>query len=382
MKSTLIICLFFSSYLIFSQNEKTTYFDEVSFGFSQSYIKKDYINSEEFSIINQFGVNLDAMHTAFKGKRLNVLYGFEYNMVKFKLNYSLNFDRYDFQREHNITFHKITAPITIRLNLGEQHNLFVEVGGYFDFIDYESGNIKAFGVLKEGFPVSENYPYKVAYEGSYYKTGINLGGHIGIGSKFHGVTRDYVGKISFRRALLQSQTYTGYNNLFFSNYFKFSFGIQLNKTIVKSAKRKFTHTFYLGQPRGLFHGSNIAISGHYEFGILKSEKNMQEIKVSYVLYKYSGSGGWLSYGQLNGNSQTFILQYGGRHYFNRFKNKIRPYISGHLGVENVNYESGKNRILPAFSGGVHLEIDHRFNVGFDIEGLMPNAYLKVGYRFY
>jgi hypothetical protein len=78
----------------------------------------------------------------------------------------------------------------------------------------------------------------------------------------------------------------------------------------------------------------------------------------------------------------FSALFGGKLYANKPKNKVRPYINCHLGAEFINYESGQNLILPAFSAGVFLEIDEHFNFGVSAEGLMPIAYLKVGYRFY
>ena len=347
----------------------------VSLGFNQTQVNYKNSFNHDIEFTDLYGINIGAYKTYFKGKTANITTGIEYNLLNHKTKYKFDNNAYITQKEYYTTNHSITIPLLFRLNLGLNKKFSFETGPQLNVINFNHYKGNKLSNLKEHLKPSNYLISEIKENINYFNTSLSLNWQLGVGYKFN--WSDYT--ITARLNYIKSIPNKHIN--YFANYFKLSFDLSLNN-INKNEKpkllnRKFSHTFYLGHPRGAFHNSEVALSGHYEIGFKKKEKSMQELKVSYVLHKYSK--GWFT--QVNGNSQTFLLQYGGRYYFNKSTHILRPYINGHLGVELVNYENGKNLFLPAFSGGVHIELDHRFNIGFDIEGFMPNAYFRVGYRF-
>ncbi len=133
-------------------------------------------------------------------------------------------------------------------------------------------------------------------------------------------------------------------------------------------------------------------SSHLTIGFITEKYRNLEVQFSYRINKYHHDS-FLDL-TFNANTQMYAMYFGGKKYFRaKPKRRLRIYLHWLIGVGYYSIEKGaynpKNVfslkpffILPLGSGGFYMEMDKRFNIGVDIEGIIPTAYLKIGYRLY
>jgi len=161
-------------------------------------------------------------------------------------------------------------------------------------------------------------------------------------------------------------------------------------SIHSNQTKKYTHTIFLGQPTNFETGGNpFQISAHYSFGFINQKNKNREIQLGYRLNTNKPKVGFFNF-LLTSNSQVFYLQYGGRNYFSTKDNSFKPYFNWHIGLAVLNFEDGNQKLfgigntipLPVASVGLYSEIGQRFEIGITLEGLLPAAYLRLGYKLY
>jgi hypothetical protein len=163
-----------------------------------------------------------------------------------------------------------------------------------------------------------------------------------------------------------------------------------NDSICKTqVNKKYSHTFYIGQPINIEStGDSFEVSAHYTMGFLVKKKN-REVQFGYKLNTFNQKGGLLDF-SFTSNSQMFYLLYGGRYYFPNEIDNFKLYYNWHFGVSVINLEDGSETLfgtghtlpLPIMTIGIYSEIANRFEVGFTVEGILPVAYLRLGYKIY
>ncbi len=122
IKSILLVLLLTLAVHGLSQNTRRAFFDEAGLSINRTNVEND--NTE-----NRFGFGLSAYHLARKGKKLNLVLGFEYNQTR-QFKKSMYGGHFYSHSKITYSLNSLSIPVSVRLNLG---NFFLEAGGYLEF---------------------------------------------------------------------------------------------------------------------------------------------------------------------------------------------------------------------------------------------------------
>jgi len=124
MKKLFFIILSLTSVQIFGQHDSSFFFNEFS-------ISANRTNLEGDDIENRIGFGIGAYHNFMSERKVNIIFGFEYNRTSY-------FNKYlyygHFSDLKDITYHinSLSIPTTARLIIGHKIKYFIDAGVFID----------------------------------------------------------------------------------------------------------------------------------------------------------------------------------------------------------------------------------------------------------
>ncbi|MCK4922299.1 MAG: hypothetical protein KAS71_14705 [Bacteroidales bacterium] len=207
-KLILIVILNLCSVIIYSQEDSTFSFDEFSVSINRSTVGD--LNTED-----RFGFGAGAYHNFRPGKRINLVFGLEFNRTS-------QFKKYmyagHFASSTNITyiFNSFSMPLSLMINFGNKTKVFLETGTY---IDTNWGNRK--GTMHTFY--TNEFHKEYDFDEKISNNGPNLGVSIGMGlnipvSKFTLIIKPEIKYGLFALSI--------YGDKVYNRYFRFMIGLK------------------------------------------------------------------------------------------------------------------------------------------------------------
>ncbi|RLD55915.1 MAG: hypothetical protein DRJ05_12150 [Bacteroidetes bacterium] len=163
----LALTLSFSITFLFGQKESVFFLGEFSVSMNRTNLKDNNTS-------DGIGFGLGAYHTFLKNKKVNLIFGFEYNRTTQEKEYM---SRGHFSHATNITYSIdcLSIPLNARVYFGNHVRVFVESGAFIDLTlgAKENGTMHTYSPT-EGSPYSE-YEYKENTDISPVNYGVSLG---------------------------------------------------------------------------------------------------------------------------------------------------------------------------------------------------------------
>lgn len=124
MKKLFFIILSLISFQIFGHHDSSFLFNEFS-------ISANRTNLEGNDIENRTGFGIGAYHNFMSERKVNIIFGFEYNRTSYFNNYMYYGH---FSDLNDITYHinSLSIPTTARLIIGRKIKYFMDAGVFFD----------------------------------------------------------------------------------------------------------------------------------------------------------------------------------------------------------------------------------------------------------
>lgn len=122
----IISLIFFFGKVSNGQNSAKFIFNEFQISLNRTTLQND--NTED-----RYGFGLGVYHSFLSDKRINILFGFEYNRTS---QFKKTMDEGHFQNATDLTYNLnyLSVPVGFRFNIGSETKLFLETGGYADFL--------------------------------------------------------------------------------------------------------------------------------------------------------------------------------------------------------------------------------------------------------
>lgn len=169
----------------------------------------------------QLGFGIGAFHSIMNHKKVNFIFGLEYNLNRqfFNSTYEGHFAN---ATNVQYTIHNMSIPFNLRYNIGKNIKVFTELGGFLDLIV----NAKRKGVMHTYFPDENN---TVVYNEFTFKekakiTGPNFGISGGIGIKIPVKTRELIIKTDYKFGIPKLYSV---GTDFYIRYYRVSIGINI-----------------------------------------------------------------------------------------------------------------------------------------------------------
>jgi len=208
IKSILLVLLLALAVPARSQNTRRAFFDEAGLSINRTNVEND--NTE-----NRFGFGLSAYHLARKGKKLNLVFGFEYNHTR-QFKKSMYGGRYYSYSHITYSLNSLSIPVSARLNLG---NFFLEGGGFAEFYvaAKRQGTTTAY-TPGQGYEVSK-------FEDVADIAPLNYGPALALGFRVLVFSHEVMVKTTYRQGRRNLYTYN--RSEIFNQYFQVLVGIRL-----------------------------------------------------------------------------------------------------------------------------------------------------------
>lgn len=215
MKEYILIISLFLAFCIQSAGQ-----DSVGFFLDEFQISLNRTTLQDDNTEDRFGIGLGAYHSFLADKRINILFGLEYNRTnQFKK------DMYEghFATATNVTYNLncVSIPVGARLHVGNKLKLFAEVGGFADLMI----NSQRKGTMHTYLP-DENY--LITYSQADFKTNAGLsnsyGFYFGLGVRVPLSKFELIVKPEYKCSL--NELYSYQDNIY-SKYFKMNVGLKL-----------------------------------------------------------------------------------------------------------------------------------------------------------
>jgi outer membrane protein assembly factor BamA len=125
----LIIILFWalSFFSAFGQEENNPFF------FKEFYISINRTNLSDDNTENRYGFGLSANRIAMEHRKINFVFGFEYNLTKQFKNKTYE-GHYAHATDLEYTLNNLSVPLNFRVNFGKNNKVFFETGLFLDLI--------------------------------------------------------------------------------------------------------------------------------------------------------------------------------------------------------------------------------------------------------
>lgn len=182
------------------------------FGFSLNYSKLSNNNNYN-SNSSRFGYGVSVYHAGLKNKHVNLIFGLEFNSVKFHIDrlYNGHFSHY---KDLLISINSLSLPLLCRAEFGNKHKVFIETGIRADAHPWT--NMK--GICVSYSPNSNYSETKIsepaALEGMSY---FDLIPSIGFGLNYHYKSSAILFKVDYRYGIFPLYEYMDkFNNRYFN----------------------------------------------------------------------------------------------------------------------------------------------------------------------
>jgi len=174
-----------------TEEERTIIFDAVGVALNHTML------GGHDGLTYQLGFGIGAYHSGRKGKRLDILFGMEYNLHRQMLNFRRE-GRWGYTEDVQYTIHAIAVPVFVRWHLDGKQRFFVEAGAFMDlFVFANEQEIRHSIGLAEGVP-----SYSVSSTKSRARiSNFNYGLHAGLGCRMRVAGKAIVLKADARYGL-------------------------------------------------------------------------------------------------------------------------------------------------------------------------------------
>ncbi len=168
----LIVKILFAQREYLIEKKNSILFNEFSISVNRTDLGK-------YSSNNKTGFGFSTLFTARSAKRINILFGIEYNNTKYYANL-IGISHFSYVSDATYSINTLSIPFFLRTNFGKKIKLFVELGGFLDFNLFCSSR----GVEHTYYPNNNNqikYSERNYYAVSSSVTGFNFGPSLGVG---------------------------------------------------------------------------------------------------------------------------------------------------------------------------------------------------------
>ena len=206
----LVLCL---GKLSCGQGKDVFFFNEFQISLNRTYLHND--NTED-----RFGFGLGAYHAFRADKKLNIVFGLEYNRSSLfkKSMYEGHFAHFT-----NVTYHlnSLSIPLGLRLTMGSGIKIFIEIGGLADLVI--SSNRSG---IKHSFVPNENNQLVYNKTGIDEKAELNdaIGVYFGLGIRIPVSGFELIVKPEYKFGL---RPLYSYQDEIFSRYFRINIGLKI-----------------------------------------------------------------------------------------------------------------------------------------------------------
>lgn len=169
----------------------------------------------------QLGFGMGAYHSIMNQKKVNFIFGLEYNLNRQLIDYTYE-GHYAHASNVRYTIHNLSVPFNLRYNIGKNIKAFIELGIFLDLIV----NSKRKGIMHTYLP---NENSNIVYNEFIFKenariTSPNYGICSGIGIKIPVKKRELIIKSDYKFGIRELDS-RGTN--FYIRYFRLSIGINI-----------------------------------------------------------------------------------------------------------------------------------------------------------
>lgn len=195
------------------QASNVFFFDEFSASVNRTNLQND--NTED-----RYGFGLGAYHSFRSDKKLNIVFGVEYNRTS-QFKKSMYEGHFAHATDLTYTIHCISIPIGIRANWGSKTKVFIETGGFADFII--SANRK--GKMHTYLPDENNQIDNTVTDiDEKVKLSNSIGLYFGVGIRIPVSTYELVVKPEYKFGI--NKLYS-YQDDIFNRYFRLNVGLKI-----------------------------------------------------------------------------------------------------------------------------------------------------------
>lgn len=125
----------------FGQNKPNRYFDEVSIGLIKGQTKFYKYGKPQALTNNKYGFGLDIYRVWRKQKNINLILGFEYNLIRYQTifeqetQFGSDYTDYNVIRHNYNKANTLSIPILLRITFLKSKKIFIEGGPIVDFLN-------------------------------------------------------------------------------------------------------------------------------------------------------------------------------------------------------------------------------------------------------
>lgn len=128
MKSLTITLFFLLFFSILNGQE-----DSISFFLNEFEISINRTNLEDENTEDRFGFGLGAFHSMMDSKKINLIFGFEYNLTN-QLKKIIYEGHFAHATNVEYMIHNLSIPLNVRYNIGNKVKFFIQSGTFVDLI--------------------------------------------------------------------------------------------------------------------------------------------------------------------------------------------------------------------------------------------------------
>lgn len=211
MKNYALLTFFILSSLITSgQKDTTFFFDEFRLSANRTCLKDDNTN-------NLFGFGIGVYHNFIADRKVNLIFGFEYNRTSQFVKYQYEGH---YQNSKDITFHlnSLSIPLTARLNIGQTIKCFIDAGAFLDL------NIGARSKGTRYTSLPNQNTQEVQYNEKSDFSSLNYGPSLGFGLKIPIEKHEIIFKSDYKFGL---NVQTGSMDEIYNSYLRLLIGLKI-----------------------------------------------------------------------------------------------------------------------------------------------------------
>ena len=195
--------------------------DSIDFFFDEFNINLNITTLPSNNVNQKLGFGGGAYHSMMNQKRINLIFGFEYNLNRQFINKTYE-GHYAHATDIQYSMHNLSVPFNFRYNIGRDIKIIMELGTFIDLIIAS----KRRGIMHTYLPNENNniiYNEFSFSEGAKI-TGLNYGLSSGFGLKVPIKKRELITKIDYKFGLQELDSRGTY---FFIRYFRLNVGIKI-----------------------------------------------------------------------------------------------------------------------------------------------------------
>lgn len=196
------------------QNSNDFFFDEFQISLNRSCLQNN--NTED-----RFGFGLGAYHSFLPDKKINLVFGLEYNRIS---QFKKRMYEGHFSHATDLTYNLncFSIPVGLRLNIGSKTKLFIETGGFADLVFYANRT----GIMHTYLP-SENHQINYTETEIDQKVGLShsIGIFVGLGVRIPISRFELIIKLDYKLGI--NKLYS-YQDDIFNRYFRINVGLKIN----------------------------------------------------------------------------------------------------------------------------------------------------------